>query len=230
MITRGASVLARALNMLRRLASRIQPYADIILILTTGTLLLIGLYTGQIPVVTTPPPEQPHLVPPIVERIVTLAMEFVSLTMIFLILRQRWDCQTQPIGMRIGANIRLGIVKCLAILTMAVSLSSGLDLLIKSLQLRSTATSLDFAAVAAFLAALYGPTTSFDVLHDVVTGTIVALLSVAIAVSVFVTVPAVSPPLLQMILIAVAATILDGLLSLIPMNWNRIASMMARYA
>lgn len=236
MTMRATGILARALNTLRRFSSRIQPYAGVVLILTTGALFLIGLYTGQIPVTTTPPPERPHLAPPSVERIVTLMVVLASLTMSFIILKTQWDCQTQPVSMRININIRLGFVKCLAILTVAMSMSSGLDLLIRSAQVHSTASTLDLGIIAAVLLTLYGPTkmlsdrtSSFEDLHDIVKDFIFGLLFLVVMVNILVTIPAVFPPLLQMILIAIIATISDGLLSLIPANWNKIASTIMRH-
>jgi hypothetical protein len=235
--THGTGILARTLIAFRRLSSRIEPYGRAILLLTVGTLLLIGLYTGHIPLDTAPQPERPHLAPPNVERIVLLATVLVSFTMSFVILRMEWDWKTQPIGMRINENIEIGFVKCLAIFAVAMSMSQGLDSLVRSAQVPSSARTIDFGIIAAVLLASYGPTkmmsermSSFEELHDIVKHFILGLLFLVIMVNLFVTIPAVFPPLLQMIPVAIAATILDGLLSLIPANWDRMKSKIARYA
>ena len=232
----GKAILAKILNTLRTLSWRIQPYVDIVMIFTIGALVLFGLYIGRIPVITTPPTEQPHLAPPNVERIVKLVVVLASLAMIFLILKTQWDCQTQPVSMRIHINIRLGIVKCTAVLGLAMSMSSGLDLLIRSVQVHSTASTIDLGIIAAVLLALYGPTkmlsdrtSSFEDLHDIVKDFILGLLFLVVMVNTLVTIPAAFPPLVEMILVAIAATIADGLLSLIPANWDRIAPMIKRH-
>jgi len=148
-----------------------------------------------------------------------------SLTLVFVSLRQPWDFQTQPID----ENIRLGCVKSLAIFSAAMSMSQGLDSLIRSAQGPSSADALDFGIFAAVLLTLYGPTKmlndrvpSLGELHDIVKHFVLGLLFLTIMVNSFVTVPFVYPPLVQMALIAAAATILDALLSLIAIHWDRI--------
>jgi hypothetical protein len=229
MAMHGKGVSTRILIQFRRFLLRLEPYSDVIILFAIVSLFVIGLYTGRIPIVTTPPTEPVLPAPTILERIVMLVMILVGLTLIFVTLREGWDFQTKPIGMRIHNNLRLGFVKAMVILSAAMSMSQGLDSLIRSARVASSASALDFGVFAAALLTLYGPTkmlgdrvSPLGELHDIVKHFVLGLLFLAIVVNIFVATPVIYPPLVQMIFIAIVATILDGLLSLIPENWNKI--------
>jgi hypothetical protein len=235
MSTRRAAVLAKISIMLSKLSSRIQPYGLSILLVVFGFVFLVSLYMGRIPVITTPPPEQPPIASSIVVRIFRLLWILLGVAVTLTIVKVRWDCQTQPKSMRNNFNISFGFVKCSAIFAGAMSMSQGIESLISSARVQSGASALDFGWMAAALLALYGPTKmmsdripSFEELHDIVKHFILGLLFLVIMVDVFVPVPADFPPFFQMVPVAVAATILDRALSLIPENLNRISSWMEK--
>lgn len=209
MIARYVSVVAVMINRIRRLFSRIQPYKPTIILLTIGSLVLGGLYTGRIPVTTTGEVREWYHVPPTVQHVVMLLLSIVSFAMLFLILGEQWDCQRRLMSVRVNNNMVVASRKCVAIWTMGMSLSSGLELLLRPYV---AANSVEIGVIVAVLLALYGPTVFSTIIREIIKAILMTLLSLVVLVNIFVTL-AILSIWREMFLLALLATTADGLLS-----------------